>query len=136
MTNHLAETLTLRDAFEQFNLPDLDNPRTIADRRHTLNRWEKWTANHPVGRITKQTLIGFRDASQAAGNAPATTNKHQRNIRTILRRLGPAGYRTPDGEGIISKVPHIKFLPVELSLPRFVPLDTLSDLYDACVEIH
>jgi len=132
----LAETLTLRDAFEQFVLPDLDNPRSADDRRCTLNRWDIWSDNLPVGQITKQTLIRFRDASQAAGNSPSTTNKHLRNLRTILRRLGPAEYRNPEGEGIIPKIPHIKFLPVEHSLPRVVPLDVLSDLYDACGETH
>lgn len=80
MTDHLPKTLTLRTAFEQYILPEHTNKSTIQRYHDVLNRWELWTDNPPVGRITNQTLMQYREACLAAGNRPTTFNTHRRHF--------------------------------------------------------
>lgn len=127
-----AEKLTLRQCFETFNLPDLTNPHTAAEYRVCLNRWEKYSDDPAVGKIGNRTLANFRDACIDAGLSPATFNGTRNVIRLILRRIGPAEYRNPQGEGLIPKVPFVKKLPEEWSFPRIWTLEELGAMYDAC----
>jgi integrase len=132
MKPHDVDTMTLRDCFEAFILPDLTNAQTIANYRHNLNRWEKHTDNPPVARISNRTLADFRDRCLQVKLSPATFNGNRNVLRIILRRIGPAEYRNPLGEGLIPRVPFVKRLPEALPLPRIWTLDELGRMYDCC----
>lgn len=127
------DTLTLRQAFDEFVAPDVNTlaPATIAGYDGALRRWEKITDNPPVGEIDNRAFARFRDALSEQGLAPATVNSQLRYLRRILRRIGPPDSRNPAGEGVISRIPYARQLRVDRKLPRIASREELSRLYHA-----
>jgi integrase len=127
--------MTLRQAFDAFYLPELEAraaPATVDRYRQTLNRWEKLTGNPPLRSIDNAALARFRQATIAAGLRPTTFNSSWRDVRALLRRLGPQETRNPLGLGLLPRVPHVLMLRENLAQPRRVTLDEIDAMYRAC----
>lgn len=131
----LKYSLRLRDCFEQYVLPDMnDAPHgTLSIYLTTLNHWEARTNNPPIGEITNEVLRDFKQTFQKQGYSAETIKKYWRHIRPILRRVGPQIQGNPLGEGIIDRVPYMA--PPKnntVKIPRIVTEDELNAVYQAC----
>lgn len=135
-SDNRAQTLSLRDIYEQFHKPDLEandaSPRTCEYYRVILNAWERLTDDPPLAAIDNSTVAAFRDALLAEDKARVTVNKAWRAIRCLLRRAGPPQYRNPAGLNLISTIPYMRELREDLPLPKIASFDELSAIYDAC----
>src|SRR5262249_3173905 len=97
----------------------------------SLLRWERFTNNPPVATIDSGLLDEFkRDALKEC--KPATFNRDWRNIRAILRRIGPQHERNPRGLGFLERIPWVKMARVDLDFPRIATFEELDALYEAC----
>ncbi len=132
---HPDRELTLRQAFEKYYVPHLEerrSPRTHVEYTHCVSRWEKHSDNPPVGEIDDDRLKAFQSSCIEAGLRPETINTTWTHIRTILRRLSPPVTGNPLGQAVIDRVPHVYALPIRRKIPRFVKSDELNRLYRAC----
>jgi integrase len=131
--------ITLYDAYRMFYLPELKSsgasPRTVEHYVLTLRRWERFAPkNPPVTSIDNCTLSAFRQAMVDAGLRPSTFNGAWRDIRSILRRLGPQETRNPLGMGLLTRIPHVRMLRENLGVPRRVSPAEIDAFYAACGE--
>lgn len=128
-------SLTLRDAFERYYLPDLQvdrSKRTIAEYEITLGQWERHTADPEVRAINNETVTQFKLALANKGLSPATVNKRLRHVRAVLRRLSGQWDRNPGGLGFLPRTPYTRFLKEPAKLPRTLTTGQLAKLYAAC----
>jgi integrase len=125
----------------------------------SVAHWEEIVTHVPLGRITREHLLAYRQGLLDGGNGraadprqrcfpwaengrtksrrpplkPATVNKHLRQIGRVLATAGPAERGNPHGLGLIDRVPAVPKLRVYRDEPRDVPDETLSRLYNGCV---
>lgn len=127
-------SMKLYDAWWKYHRPTLIDaaPATVAEYEGTLRKWESHTNNPPLRLINNTTLDEFKARLTRAKLSAETVNKIIRQVRVILRRLGPQETRNPAGLGIIHHVPYTKRLKAPAKLPRTLTLDQLSAIYDAC----
>ncbi|QDT84614.1 tyrosine-type recombinase/integrase [Gimesia chilikensis] len=133
--NDLKYILKLRDCFEEFVLPDMeDAPHgTLSVYLTTLNHWETRTDNPPVGEISNDLLREFKQSFQKEGYSPESIKKYWRHLRRILRRIGPQIQGNPLGESIIDRVPYMAPPKnTSVKIPRIVTEDELNAVYEAC----
>lgn len=135
--------LFLREAFSRFLRPDMEDSAaaTVADYESTIRIWEQLSGNPPVGQIDDQVLHGFKMRLQqrtwrGKPVSKSTIKKHLGNLRAILRRCGPPGYRNPQGQSIIERVPYVKPPTVKKKdrtrITRVVPIGDVDTFYRAC----
>src|SRR5262249_35831612 len=104
----------------------------------TLSSWERLTANPGISAISDFSLQSFRDARHKeafrgqAEKRAATVNKDLRNIRSILRRVGPRGDRNPAGQGILPSRPDCQPRPADPIRKRIAVRSELAAIYPAC----
>ncbi|QDV50814.1 tyrosine-type recombinase/integrase [Gimesia fumaroli] len=133
--NELKFILSLRDCFEQYVLPDMeDSPEgTLSIYLTALNHWEARTRNPPVGEITNEVLREFKQSFLKENYSPETVKKYWRHIRRILRRVGPPIQGNPLGESIIERVPYMAPPKKRFrKLPRIVTDEEINAVYAAC----
>jgi integrase len=83
-----TDRITLRLFYERCMLPDDAeslSPRTLAEYRCALNRWEELTFDPDMREISDNTIRQLRDGlQQVRGQQPPTINKTWRHIKCIL----------------------------------------------------
>lgn len=141
MTRRRATHLTLSQIFERFYIPfRLSDaaPDTIANLRGTLRKWARLTGDPPISTIEAETLIAYRDASAALPGLHAGSKISANTLSTELRQLqgllnfcGPPGPRARDALGLLKVTPWIRRPRTEEPMPRAVPFDYLSKVYEA-----
>lgn len=103
--------LTLAMVFREQLLSRKQNEwdrRTIAEYNSTISLWEDITGDPPLGKIGDETLRAFADAlARRCGRtgplSPNTVRKHLRQLRAILRELGPR--QNGKGMELIESIP-------------------------------
>lgn len=133
--NDLKFTLKLRDCFEQYVLPDMNEaPKgTLSVYISALNHWESRTENPVVGEISNEILRDFKQSFLKEKYSPETVKKYWRHIRRILRRVGPQIQGNPLGESIIDRIPYMA--PPKNNVrkfPRIVTHEEINAIYQAC----
>jgi len=124
-----------------FRVARLDDARpcTIEKYDGVLACWARLTGDPPMGQITVQTLLRFREALKASRGKQPGSVMSVNSVRSILVHLqavldnaGPAGHRNRDCAGILpAPVPWVRRpRPVEKT-PRMLTADTLRAVYAA-----
>lgn len=123
----IASRLTVRQASARFYLPAVPglSPRTVRKLSHQWNRWERFTSNPPIQRITIETFAGFREKCLRVDLAHSTIEDVVSDVRTVLKlcqqsrviaSLPPPGRR-------LRRIQRLKYTP---------PLDDLSKVLAVC----
>lgn len=140
----LAETLTLRSAYETYLQPE-HAARTVEAYADTLTHWERapLTTCRPDGTRAKArkdppligcdntTLLEWRNAITTLVRSPNTVRKHLRQAAAIFARLGPPDRYHRDALGILPRVPYVKPPKEVLRRPTVPSGDELGRLYRA-----
>lgn len=137
--------LTLRQCFEQFLLPELqehDQPSTISKYRSGLKHWESLTSNPPVGDLDADAADGRTTGSLVLEqwqtdmalrvDSPHTIRSYRTCLNAIFRRIGPYERGNPQAVGILARVPYCRMPRSTTGLPgqvRMVSADVWNDLY-------
>jgi integrase len=138
--------LTLRSFFEAHHLPIClagAAQAYVEMFRSCLRLWAVVVGDPPLDHITREHLALFRDFLSACDNqdgsgraSPTTVRNKLRQIRTLLERAGPPGYRNPDAFGFIEKVPRLR-LPAALERdPEVVSVEVLDAIYVAAEQME
>lgn len=84
--------LTIRQAFELYCENDELSRSTLNGFRHQITCWERLSGDSGVRSIENATMTRFRTAMLGTGYSPSSVNTVWKNLRAILRRIGPAIY--------------------------------------------
>lgn len=100
--------LTMRQTFELYYEKDELSRNTLNGFRHNITCWERLSGDSGVRSIENATMTRFRTAMLEAGYSHSSVNTVWKNLRAILRRIGPAIHWQSVGLGIIAEVPAMK----------------------------
>ena len=135
-----AATLTVfyQRYFRVARLSDA-SPRTIEKYDTTLATWAKLTGDPPMGQITVETLLHFREALKASpGKLPGsmrslnTVRGALTHLQAVLDKAGPAGPRNRDAAGILpGPAPWVKRPRSVEKMPPIIKAETLRAIYAA-----
>ncbi|HEY2249642.1 MAG TPA: hypothetical protein VGH74_01230 [Planctomycetaceae bacterium] len=128
-------SLSLREAYEQYYAPELDAPERDGTRkafRNMLAHWEARSENPRLEKISADDWKELQRRLRKDGYPKSTVAKVGRHLRALLRRLGPATDRNPEGLGVLSVAPYIKIPKVPRTVPQNVDTQSIDKLYAAC----
>lgn len=140
-TFDLIGSLTLRQGFEQFVLPQLkddEHPQsTIKEYYNSIEHWERLMPTEPTfAEMDDDLMTMFRRAAKACeGYSPATCNKWFRHVRVILNRMGPRlsnSKKSRRNKRYFSEVPLLEDLTEEDPDPVEMPEKHINAAYTAC----
>ncbi len=107
------ETWFLRHVLDR----DGRDPKTAGSYRESLKWWRALTDDPPVDAIDSETITRFaagllkatwrRGCGESRPLSACSINKHKKQIRAILYRLGPDVDPRRECTGILAKAPHI-----------------------------
>lgn len=110
---------------------------TVSSIRTTLRHWERLTTDPPIGAVTDETFVEFRDAlrhdtSQGLqGRSKATVARNLRQLTTIFRMFGPRTDSNKGGKGLLKIIPHCRSFKVGERDWRYVSLEDLDAVFRA-----
>lgn len=92
-----GDSLTLGEYYRQRLLPELIDlsRRSLESDRLAIRKWEKWTSDPPLSvgtEVLEENLCRFRAGLIESGAAPASINKHWREIKAIFDAAVADGY--------------------------------------------
>lgn len=96
-TPRADESLTLGEYYRQRLLPELSDlsRRSLESDRHALTKWERYSGDPPLtagADVLAESLRRFRQGLIEAGAAPASINKHWRELKAIFDAAVADGY--------------------------------------------
>lgn len=136
-------SLTLPECYVRFVIPLMGDaaPKTLADYRGTMRRWEEAMGDVAVRDVDEETLATFRAKLDAIVEpkplSKSTKAKHLKNVRRVLRVCGPQSYHNPRGRGLLGRLPFVS-VPVchkhdRVKTVRVAPLAEVGRWFAACV---
>jgi integrase len=138
--------MTLSQFYEEWYLPQKlfdAKEGTKGQYRYAIKAWRLITADPAIKDITPKSLALFRDVQlKLRGQkpylrrSPNSVRSKMRAIQTLLDKLGPPARGNRDALDILKRVPWAQQPKAEEKVPRVVPLQLLSDCYQAAVAME
>lgn len=123
-TGGLSPQMTLSEFFQTWFLPIVlasegRDAATITSYRESIGWWHKLTSDPPLEQIDEYTVAAFkrglREATYRRGKCGKlrqlgafTISKHLRQVRTVLKRIGPTINPERPGKSLVAEVPHLR----------------------------
>ncbi|HWL07137.1 MAG TPA: site-specific integrase [Planctomicrobium sp.] len=126
-----TDQLTVRRALEKHYLSDEQGKGTKSLMRTAAKNWEKFTGNPPIQEVTNSTVAEFRQAMIDSGKSPSYINTTWRQIRSVLRRVGPVTDGNPWALDLFPswRVPAMRPVQEPFKRPLRLAMENIDRLY-------
>lgn len=112
-------TPSLNEVLTKWAAERKPQPRTVAIAKRIVSRFEEIVSAIPIGAITKQNVVAFKDGLLADGSSPANVNQYLTILNTLLNfAVNEAAIEVNPAQGVSireQKAAKAKRLPFDLT---------------------